>query len=256
MNDVLSQQKDNIALVSAVIKKEDDLYDNKDAMQNVEAFFKSQVQVFDAAVKMLDDLSNELDYLSHEEEANKALNRIRLLVIVQSKFDYKCVPELNTLMDTVREGHGRLLASKREEVLEIVRQCMEAIHTSAGANEACKAVSDKADTFYTQKKQQIATMESLALLDGLIPPMLQHKGDACERIDALSKPPVAKPPQPPVNPVDPPKPAPKKIIKAYNRQIVFPAKRLESEADLNAYMVLIRKQLETLMQNCDGIELK
>lgn len=256
MNDVLSQQKDNIALVSAVIKKEDDLYDNKEAMQNVEAFFKSQVQVFDAAVKMLDDLSNELDYLSHEEEANKALNRLRLLVVVQTKFDYKCVPELNTLMDTVREGHGRLLAAKREEVLEIVRQCMEAIHTSANANEACKAISDKADTFYTQKKQQIATLESLALLDGLIPPMLQHKDEACSRIELLSKPPVVTPPQPPVNPADPPKPAPKKIIKSYNRQIVFPQKRLESEADLDAYIAQIRKQLETLMQNCDGIELK
>ena len=88
MNEILSQQKDNIALVTAVIKKEDSLYDNKDAMQNVEAFFKSQVQVYDAAVKMLDDLSNELDYISHEEEANKALNRIRLLVLVQNKFDY------------------------------------------------------------------------------------------------------------------------------------------------------------------------
>lgn len=256
MNDVLSQQKDNIALVSAVIKKEDDLYDNKDAMQNVEAFFKSQVQVFDSAIKMLDDLSNELDYLSREEEANKALNRIRLLTVVQTKFDYKCVPELNTLMNTVREGHGRLLSAKREEVLEIVRQCMEAIHTSAGVNEACKAVSDKADTFYTQKKQQIATLESLALLDGLIPPMLQHKDDACNKIDMLSKPPVITPPQPPVNPVDPPKPAPKKIIKSYNRQIVFPAKRLESSADLDAYIAQIRQQLETLMQNCDGIELK
>ena len=67
----------------------------------VEAFFKSQVQVYDAAVKMLDDLSNQLDYISHEEEANKALNRIRLLVLVQNKFDYNCIPELNTLMKTV-----------------------------------------------------------------------------------------------------------------------------------------------------------
>ncbi len=257
MNAVLSQQKDNIALVSAVIKKEDDLYENKDAMQNVEAFFKSQVQVFDAAVKMLDDLSNELDYLSHEEEANNALNRIRLLVVVQTKFDYKCVPELNELMGTVREGHGRLLVSKRQEVLEIVRQCLEAIHYYSEANAECAEISNKADTYYTQKKEQIAGQQSLALLDGLVPPMLQYKDNACNRMEQLITPAaVAIPSGVRETPTELLKPAPKKIIKSYNRQIVFPAKRLESEADLDAYMAQIRKQLKTLMQNCDGIELK
>lgn len=257
MNEVLSQQKDNIALVTAVIKKEDALYDNKDDMQNVEAFFKSQVQVFDAAVKMLDDLSNELDYLSHEEEANKALNRIRLLILVQNKFDYNCIPELNTLMKTVRDGHERLLAAKRDELLEIVRQCMEAIHTAGGSSFECKSIIVTADTFYDQKKQRIKELESLALLDGLVPPMLQHKDNACSRIETLTRPaPKVQEPEKKENSNEQKKPAPKKIIKAYNRQIVFPAKRIENEDDLDAYIEAIRKQLKTLMQNCDGIELK
>ena len=253
MDEILSQQKDNIALVSAVIKKEDALYDNKEAMQNVEAFFKSQVQVYDSAMKLLDDLSNELDYLSHEEEANKALNRIRLLLVVQAKFDYKCIPELNTLMSTVRAGHSRLLDAKRDELLEIVRQCMEAIHTAAGDNFDCKAISTTADKFYQDKKQRIADLESLALLDGLVPPMLQHKDDACARIEKLREPKPVTPVQPTPEPA---KPAPKKIIRSYNRQIVFPQKRLETEADLDAYVEAVRNQLKTLMQNCDGIELK
>lgn len=257
MSEILSQQKDNIALVAAVIKKEDALYDNKDDMQNVEAFFKSQVQVFDAAVKMLDDLSNELDYLSHEEEANKALNRIRLLILVQSKFDYNCIPELNTLMKTVRDGHERLLAAKRDELLEIVRQCMEAIHTAGGSSFECKSIIVTADTFYDQKKQRIKELESLALLDGLVPPMLQHKDNACNRIETLTRPaPKVQDPDKKENSNEQKKPAPKKIIKAYNRQIVFPTKRIESEDDLDAYIEAIRKQLKTLMQNCDGIELK
>ncbi len=259
MSDVLSQRKDNVALVSAVIKKEDALYDNKDDMQNVEAFFKSQVQVFDAASKMLTDLQNELDYLSHEEEANKALNRIRLLVVVQNKFDYKCIPELNTLMATVREGHNRLLAAKREELLEIVRQCLEAIHTAAGDNSMARSISDTADTFYTQKKQRINELESLALLDGLIPPMLQQKDSACSRIETLTRPaPQPRPqnPQPASHVAEQPRTYAKKIIKAYNRQIVFPTKRLETEADVDAYVEMVRSQLKTLMKNCDGIELK
>lgn len=249
MDDVLSQKKDNVALVSAVIKKEDALYDNKDAMQNVEAFFKSQVQVFDAAQKMLDDLNNELDYLSLEEEANAALNKIRLLIVVNGKFDYKCIPELNSLMVTVSEGHDRLLKSKREELLEIARQCLEAIHTDGADNDDCKNVIATADTFFSQKKKRINELESLALLDGLIPPMYLHKDDACKKIEALKNPPVVVP-----DPDTPPKPV-KKVITKYNRQVIFPSKRIESEAEVDEYVEGIRKRLKTLLKNCDGIEL-
>ena len=50
MDDVLSQKKDNIALIERVLKKEDALFDNKEAMSNgIENFFKTQVTVFDQA---------------------------------------------------------------------------------------------------------------------------------------------------------------------------------------------------------------
>ena len=255
MNDVLSQQKDNIALVSAVIKKEDDLYDNKEAMQNVEAFFKSQVQVFDDAVKMLDSLKDELDYISHEEEAHKALNRIRMLVMIDGKFDYKCVPEMNTLMQTVRDGHGRLLSAKKDEVLECVRQCMEAIHTLADDDADCRNISNTADKYYQDKKDRIAELTSLALLDGLVPPMLQYQNQTCERMEKMKQPaqPVASKNEEPANSVSS---APKKIIKAYQRQIIFPTKRLETDEQIDNYVEQIRSQLKKLMENCDGIELK
>ncbi len=49
---------------------------------------------------------------------------------------------------------------------------------------------------------------------------------------------------------------PKKVIKALNRQVVFPAKCLESEEDIDSYVEKMRTQLKQLMQNCDGIQLK
>ena len=249
MDDILSYQKDNIAMIEHLIKKEDSLYDNKEAMQSVEGFFKNQVQIYDAADKLLDDLSNELDYLSHEEEANKALNRIRLLVRVNAKFDYKSVPELSTLMTTVHEGHNRLLQAKRDELLEIVRQCMAAVHIAAGSNLECKSVVLTADAFYDQRKQRIQELQSLALLDGLVPPMYQQKDDAVNKIEIMNRP---QPLTPPV-PADP-KPV-KKIIKSFSRQIVFPSKQLMSEAEIDTYVESMRKQLKDLLKNCDGIKL-
>ena len=260
MEDVLSQAKDNIALIDCVIKKEDVLDDNKEKMQRVEAFFKNQVTVFDAAVQMEEDLHHDLDYLSHEPESNTALNQIRLICVIQSggNFDYKRIPELNGLMTTVTEGHERLLKAKRDEMLEIVRQCMEAIHTTGGSSMDTKNIIQTADTFYTQKKQQISELKSLALLDGLLPPMLQYKDTTVDRLETAAKPPVT-PPTPPVIPGgggQPTSPAPKKVYKSLNRSIVFPAKRLESEQEIDDYVEKMRSSLKQLLHNCDGIQLK
>jgi len=266
MSDILSQKKDNIALIDRVLKRENNLFDSKEALQEVEDFFKTKVQIFDAAAQLEADLRNELDYLSREPEANAALNKIRLIVVVESGFSYKKVPELNDLMKTVHEGHDRLLAAKREEVTDIVTQCMAAIHQAAKDDFKAREISNKADEYYAQKKQQIKDLQSLALLDGLIPPMLQYKDSAMERIEFLMAPP--QPPKPPVNvvregggasayggqTVAPPQP--KKIIKQYNRQIIFPTKRLESEADIDDYVEKVREQLKQLMKNCDGIQIK
>jgi len=160
---------------------------------------------------------------------------------------------LNGWMETVREGHGRLLAAKREELLGYCQQCMGAIHQAGGGHPDARDAIEKADNFYVQKKNAIATMTSLALLDGLLPPMLQYKDAAVARIEDLTRPPEPKP-ETPVKPT-PAAPAPKKIIKSYNRSIVFPAKQLETDADVDAYVEKVRAQLKQLLKGCDGIKL-
>ncbi len=257
MGDVLSQQKDNIALIDRVIKQQDALYDNKERMVSVENFFNTQVAIFDAAMKLEADLEHELDYLSCEPEANEALIEIHKICVpgFGANFDYNKIPKLNNLMEIVQEGHNRLLGKKRDELLEIVRQCMEAVHFAGGTLGDFKNIINVSDNFYTQKKEQISEYKSLALLDGLIPPMLQHKDDTLEKIEKAKKPPVVTPT---VNNNDgsTEPPAPTKVYKTLNRSIVFPAKKLESEAEIDEYVEKIRETLYQLMNNCDGIKLK
>lgn len=251
---LLLQQKDNIALIDRVLKDEDKLFESKEDLQDVEDFFKNQVQLFDAAAQLEESLRNELDYLSREKEANDALNKIRLITVVQGGFDYKKIPGLTGLMKTVRDGHDRLLAAKRDEVMEVLIQCRGAIHQVAGENYSVRNEVEKADNYFEQKKQDINDLKSLALLDGLVPQMLQRKDSVCERIEVLLTPVKETPPT--VKEKPPLSPPPKKVIKPYNRQIVFPAKRLESEADIDAYVEKVREQLKVLLKNCDGIQLK
>lgn len=257
MDSVLSQRKDNIALIDRLLKEEGALLDSMDDLLDVEGFFKNQVQVFDEAVHMERNLKNDLSYLQKEEAANKALNQIRLITVVDAEKSsvYKRIPELNGLMDTVREGHGRLLDGKRAEISEIIRQCLEEIHVTGSDHAACIRLMEKADTYFSQQKGRVAELESLQLLDGLVPQLWAYKDETVERMEALKKPAA------PVNPVATPTsgtsaaPAkPKKVIKTVYRQ-QFPAKILESQADIDAYVERMRSYLSAMMKDCDGIKL-
>ncbi len=257
VKDILSQQKDNLALIQRVIDREDALYDMHDALQDVEEFFKTRVALFDAAVKYEKDLRVDLDYLSKDENADKALKQIRVITIIPTdgKFQYGRIPELNGLMAEVKNVHGRMLDAKREELLEIVRQCMGEIHTLAGDNGPARSISNTADNYFTQKKQQIASYQTLALLDGLVPPIWQYKDETVSRIES-----VINPPEPPVTPPrrrddDPPVVPVKEVIKAIHRQAMFPAKTLKSEDEIDAYVEKIRTNMKQLLKGCDGIKL-
>lgn len=256
MQDVLSQQKDNIALVQRVLEAEDKLFDSKDDLQGVEGFFKTQISVFDAAAQLVEDLRNDLSYLQREEEANKALGQIRVITLssLDSRTVYKRIPELNGLMATVNAGHDKLLDEKREELLEIVRQCMAEIHTTASGDINCKSIIEKSDNYFTQCKQKIAQLKSLALLDGLVPQMWSYKDDSVDRLETLKQPPKPVDPKP-VNPVTPAKPAPQKHIKTVYRQAAFPSKTLESAEDIDAYVERMRAYLNAMLKDCDGIKL-
>jgi len=251
IKDVLSQQKDNTALIQWVIDREDTLYDMRDELQEVEEFFKTRVTLFDAAVQYERDLAVDRDYIAKDDEAHQALNQIRLITMMPTggKFQYDRIPELNDLMAKVKASHGKMLDAKRDELLEIVRQCMEEIHTLAGDNSAARNISNTADNYFTQKKQQIASYQTLALLDGLVPPIWQYKDDTVSRIEAIVNP-KPRPPKPG------PGPQPKKeVIKAIHRQAMFPAKTLKSEEEIDAYVEKIRANMKQLLKGCDGIKL-
>lgn len=257
MNDVLSQQKDNEALVARLIAKQDDLDESKEKLQAVEDFFSTQVDIFDRAVQFESDMHNDLDYIAKDEAANKALNTIRLICLlpVNGRYNYRRIPELNALMDAVTASHDKMLEEKRGELLEVVRQCMADIHAmiNPGSDIAARPILQKADDFFSQKKQRIAETTSLALLDGMMPPMWTYKDDTLRHLEAVTRP---EPPKSvtPSKPNDPPKP--KKMIKSIYRQSIFPAKRLESEDEINAYVEQMRKQLLAYMKGSDGIDLK
>ena len=49
--------------------------------------------------------------------------------------------------------------------------------------------------------------------------------------------------------------AKKKVVRTFNRQVVFQAKTLQNEEDIDEYVEKIRSQLKQLLKNCDEIRL-
>ena len=258
MDDVLSQKKDNIALIGRVLKKEDALFEHKESMSNgIENFFRTQVTVFDQAVQFEKSLHDDLDRIAENEEAHKALNTIRLITMVQagSKFNYNRIRELNPLVDMVRAAHDKMLEEKRAEVLETVRQCMEATHTAADGDSKASRLIEKSDRYFSQCREKIAELRSLALLDAMFLPMCQYKDDIVSNIETVLIPPAPKPQAQPPQPGKEQAPVKKKVVRVYNRQVVFQARTLQTDADIDDYVEKIRSQLKQLLKNCDEIKL-
>ncbi len=248
IDDVLSQQKDNIALVDRLVTDSDALLDSKEDMLPVEDFFNNQVTVFDAAVKLEADLRNDLSYIQKDEATNEALNQIRKITLANGNNHtvYKQIPQLNGLMDKVRAGHNKLLEEKRAELQEIVRQCLAEIHQAGGGSGKLKNAIEKADAYFNRMKEQIATTRTIVLLDGMTTQMWNYKDDTVSSIEAAKKP----------KPVTPPTPnQPKKHIKNVYRQAIFKQATLESQADIDAYVERMRSYLTALLKDSDGIKL-
>ena len=126
---------------------------------------------------------------------------------------------------------------------------MEEIHSMVNGDSTVKSLSNTADTFFTQKKERIAELDSIALLDALVPQMWTYKDEVVSRMESALK------PVQPSKPDSTDKPAQKKIIKAVHRQAVFPAKTLESDEDIDEYLEKVKTNLKQLLKGNDGIKL-
>lgn len=258
VKDVLSQKSDNIALIDKLVSSEDMLYDMQDHLKDVESFFKTQVSLFDSASKFVESMNKDLDYISRDDEATHALNQMRLITTIFSdkKYDYKRIPELNGLQAIVEKSHDAMLDEKRASLYEIVQSCMADIHKDANVNEDTKLISDKADKFYSQQKESIASEKSLRILDGVQVQLWGRRDEAVMAIDAAKAPKVAEKPTVTSAGGDvPPTPPKKVIIKKVARQQMFPAKILKNDEEIDAYVENIRKQMKQYMQGSDGIQI-
>ncbi|MFC2337301.1 MAG: BREX system P-loop protein BrxC [Negativicutes bacterium] len=255
MKELLSHGKDNMALIDYVIKKQDAICDLKEKVQNVESFFQNQKALFDEAVKYEKELRVDLEHIEKDAEVKKALDTIRLITLISdgSGFNYARLPELNALMTAVHAKHDAMLANKRQELFKIVDDCLEEIRAKAKDESKARGILQQEEDYFAHKKEYIAGIRVLTIMDGQMPNIWLRKDEAISRIENLSKE-DAKPEEEKKPSVTASK-KPKKLIKSVYRLSMFPKRTVETDADIDDYVEHIRRRMKTMLKDCDGIRL-
>jgi hypothetical protein len=245
MVDILSQKNDNVALLKRLLAKQDELLDVTEDMEEIETFFRSQRDIFDAARKLQGNLQNEFVYFANDLETNSKVSEINAILSIEKP--YGRIKDLPDLMQGIKKTYDILLEQKKEEVYVIITLCMGDVHTLAGVGGKALDEVHKADERLNEYKQKVANATSLTVLDAMITQLQNYKDQVCKRIEYILH--DASPQLP-----DGEKPKLQKI--AYlHRHEVFPVKRLTSRSEVDSYVESIRKKLYDTLESNDGIQI-
>lgn len=248
--DILSQRKDNVAFLTRMVQKQDDLLDSLEDMEGVELFFKSQRTVFDEAVKQMNRVSRERDYFATDPDTQEVFRTISAILAMSKP--YNRIGELPELIGKVKAAYQSLLELKKEEVAETIRQCMQDVHQLAGEARDAGALLKQADDYFAGKREAAKEALSLTELDAMITQLLNHKDTVCKRMEVMAAP-TPEPQAKESGEAKQPALASKKIA-TVRRYDLCSVKRLQSRDDIDAYVEGIRQKLYQTLESCDGVQ--
>lgn len=255
MNDVLSQRKDNVALLKRMVQRQDDLLDSAENMEGVEMFFKTQWTVFANAKNRLANILKEKDYFATDIDTLNVINTMSTILAMTKP--YSRIGELPELVQKVKAAYDGLLDMKREEVAENIRQCMQDVHQLASEAWDAGTLLHQADDYFVCKREAAKVSTSLTELDAMITQLLSYKDAICRRMEVMSVSHQQEAQKPtPAATAKPGTPAPKPPkIMTVRRYDLCSVKRLQSKEDIDKYVEAIREKLMKTLESCDGVQI-
>jgi len=249
MKSILSQRKDNVALLTRMLQKQDDLLDAMEDCENIEFFFKSQFTVYDEARYQMDTITPELDYFSADLKAQEVFKKITEILLLAKP--YQRIGELPEMIAAVKQAYKKQLDEKRMVVNDHINQCQNDVYQIGRQVKDADPILRNSDTFFEGKYQAMKQATSLTQLDAMITQCNSHRDATCKRLGAMLDAQNRKP-----DDVNPDNPQPKKIkIASVRRNDMCTVKRLNSKADIDAYVEELRKKLNDYLEGNDGIQI-
>ncbi|CAK7023800.1 MAG: hypothetical protein EUB_02247 [Eubacterium sp.] len=251
MNEILSQRKDNVALLTRMVQRQDDLLDSAEDMEGVELFFKSQRVVFDDAREQMERISKERDYFATDAAAQETFRSVS--AILNMPKPYNRIGELPELIAKVKTTYAELLDMKKEEVAENIRQCMQDVHQLAAEAQDAGTLLRQADDYFVGKREAAKAAASVTELDAMITQLLNYKDTVCKRMEIMA---ASKQTQTTQSNSSTKGAAPKPPrITTVRRYDLCSVKRLQSKEDIDKYVESIRAKLMKTLEGCDGVQI-
>ena len=235
IDEILGQRKDNMALLTAIKKNEDDLLDLTEDLAEVRSFFKNQRNIFDEAIKLANKMEKEEDYI--KADATSVISMKKINEIIALVKPYKHISELPTLIQQVEKGYSVLLDGKRNEVIDEINAVKAELES---LSEDKKEILDIAINDFDQKANQVKTAETITQLDAMKPAIQNQKQFYIKKL--MEK------------PVDDTT-ATKISYNETMRAAVLPAANLKSEADIDAYVSKLKQKLMKELEGYDELHL-
>lgn len=233
-SDVLSQKKDNVALLKRMLSLSDDFLDLAEDMTDVNSFFKDQKVIFDSAAKLVASMNAEGDYLQAEESATTSLRQISDILKMQKP--YKQIPNLPNLIQNVQMVYGQLLDLKKQDVLSEIQAAMGEVHQAAEPTDPKHMeIVKKADAAFVAKKTGANEAESMIALDAM---KVQIASLRQQYIKALMIP-----------------DAPTVKTATANRNSICYTTKLKNEAEIDQYVAEIKDKLMELLKGNDVLHI-
>lgn len=230
-NELLSQKKDNTALLTKMLDMGDDFLDHSEDMTEIRDFFKVQRTIFDSAAALLQKLEQEKGYLQADQTATGAIAQIA--VILKQPRPYQNIAELPGLLQSIQVSYDQLLVLKRQEVIADIQAAMGEIHQTAQPSQS--ALVTQADQALTAKKEAAGKSDDLTALDAMKIQISNLRQQYLRALVVEEKPNVD-------------------TVTAGRSGICHTVK-LESEADVDAYVAEIKEKLMELLDGHDVLHI-
>lgn len=248
LDEVLAVGTDPTDLLTVIARKDDDLADAAEGLEDVESFFNNQRELFDRAAALVKRMAPEHEYLASHEEATQALATIR--DVLSQQRPYRRIRELAPACQTVEDAYNDLLAAKKTDMLDQVKDMYEDIKAYAESKDVQLSAIAQTEL---ERRNSVNTSISLTELDALKTKLSNDQrtfyADVDREVERRNR------PKTPVSTTTSAPEPPKVRVRRLGRERICPPKRLTNEAEVNAYVEEIRSRLLDALEGNDAIQL-
>ena len=247
VNKILLAKSDNLALIDKVNELSDDLLDSSDDMQAVRNFYKTQIKLYDDAVKQLYSVENDdRDFLFDNVIVKQQIDIISDVTSLKTnRFNYSRIPELNDCISKINDERTATEKDLKADIEELVKQCINEIELKAQGNAKLDEALQEGKALLNQRLNEANNIHQLSLLKVKQNTIASDKDSIIAHMDKI------------LNDKQSEQPKPKnRRVKSLQRQVVFNSAVLDSEEKIDEYLSQMKTKLCNYLNDCDEIEIR